>query len=475
VVTFLLVASFAVTGGLFAQIASGLEGFRDEVVLSGLQQPTDVAFGGDGQVLVAEKRGTVQLFESLDDPTPSLILDHRTEVNDYWDRGLLGIALAPGFPEPAWLYLIYTEDAPPGETPPWWGVPSQEGDACPDPPGALVAGCVASGVIARVAVGVDSRTTGEPEILLSGWCQQFRTHSVGDLVFGPDGALYASGGDGAGAHTVDTGQLGHEYWGGNPCGDPADEGGALRAQDLLTAGDPVGFNGAILRLDPVTGEAAAGNPLVGVGAADDDRIIAFGLRNPFRFAADPTTGSIYIADVGWSTFEEIDRIADPVDPVVENFGWPCREGPAPQSGYAVTALCQLLGSGGAAVGTVTDPILAIGHGSPADPQNCGSVSPFLTGIAFGGTSYPPPWGGSLFVVDGGSGCVWALPIDDDGLPDPDSRLTLPLRLAGAVALVAGPDGDLFYPSLGSGTIHRLRADPGLLFADGFESGGLDTW
>ena len=69
--------------------------------------------------------------------------------------------------------------------------------------------------------------TGDEDVLVEGWCQQFPSHSVGDLQFGPDGALYVSGGDGASFTNVDDGQ-----WGGtlpnsenpitpkNPCGDP---------------------------------------------------------------------------------------------------------------------------------------------------------------------------------------------------------------------------------------------------------------
>ena len=113
------------------------------------------------------------------------------------------------------------------------------------------------------------------QVLLESWCQIENSHSVGMLSFGPDGALYLSHGDGASYNYVDYGQDGG-------CSDPVNEGGALRAQDLRTSGDPVGFNGVLLRLDPDTGTAYPGNPLGGGANTEDDRIISYGFRNPFR-------------------------------------------------------------------------------------------------------------------------------------------------------------------------------------------------
>ena len=90
--------------------------------------------------------------------------------------------------------------------------------------------------------------TGPEQVLINDWCQQFPSHSQGDLRFGPDGMLYGTSGDGSSFTTVDYGQFG----GGtgsptqkNPCGDPpagvggtmtppTAEGGALRSQDLRT-------------------------------------------------------------------------------------------------------------------------------------------------------------------------------------------------------------------------------------------------
>jgi glucose/arabinose dehydrogenase len=131
---------------------------------------------------------------------------------------------------------------------------------------------------------------GTEQVLIEDWFQQFPSHSVGTLAFGPDGALYVSGGDGASFYFTDYGQKGIPL---NPGGDPpvpvggvqtppTAEGGALRSQDLRTSGDPVGLDGAVLRVDPSTGAAMAGNPL----AADPD---------PNAGASSPTGSAIPFA------------------------------------------------------------------------------------------------------------------------------------------------------------------------------------
>src|SRR5688500_15965092 len=119
--------------------------------------------------------------------------------------------------------------------------------------------------------------TGPEQVLIEDWCQQYGSHSVGDLAFGADGALYVSGGEGASFTFADYGQGGGSPGSPtpkNPCGDPPGgvgatltpptaEGGALRSQDLRTIGDPVSLDGTILRVDPDTGAAMPGNPLIG--------------------------------------------------------------------------------------------------------------------------------------------------------------------------------------------------------------------
>jgi glucose/arabinose dehydrogenase len=128
-----------------------------------------------------------------------------------------------------------------------------------------------------------------------------------------------TGGDGASFNFADWGQDGSPV---NPCGDPPGgvgatltpptaECGALRSQDLRTTSDPATLDGSVLRLDPLTGAAASGNPLIGSSDLNARRIVAQGLRNPFRMTNRPGTNELWLGDVGWGTWEEINRLQNP--------------------------------------------------------------------------------------------------------------------------------------------------------------------
>src|SRR5215469_11390552 len=73
-------------------------GFRDSVVLSGLTNPTVMQFAADGRIFVGQKNGVIKVYQSLTDTNPVTFADLSGEVDDYWDRGLLGLALPPNFP-----------------------------------------------------------------------------------------------------------------------------------------------------------------------------------------------------------------------------------------------------------------------------------------------------------------------------------------------------------------------------------------
>jgi glucose/arabinose dehydrogenase len=167
-------------------------GFQDSVAFGGLNSPTTVQFSKDGRVFVAEQSGLIKVFDNLSDTTPTIFADLRTNVYNYWDSGMLGLALDPNFPTNPYVYVLYTHDAPIGGTAPRWN------DACPSPPDPTKDGCVVSGRLSRLQADPNTNTmTGNEQVLIEDWCQQYPSHSVGGLVFGPDGALYASHGDGA--------------------------------------------------------------------------------------------------------------------------------------------------------------------------------------------------------------------------------------------------------------------------------------
>ena len=85
-------------------------GFTETTVFSGLTNPTVVRFAADGRVFVAEKSGLIKVFDALTDTTPTIFADLRTNVHNFWDRGLLGMALAPNFPTAPYVYVLYTYD-----------------------------------------------------------------------------------------------------------------------------------------------------------------------------------------------------------------------------------------------------------------------------------------------------------------------------------------------------------------------------
>jgi glucose/arabinose dehydrogenase len=431
-------------------------GFQETIVFSGLTQPTAVRFSPDGRVFVAEKSGLIKVFDSLSATTPTIFADLRTNVCDYWDRGLLGLALHPNFPATPYVYVLYSYDGPIGGAAPTWL------DTCPTPPGETD-GCVISGRLSRLTASGNAMA-GTEVVLLEAWGQQFSSHSIGDIAFGSDGALYVSGGDGASFNNVDYGQFGSPR---NPLGDPpvpvggaqtppTAEGGALRSQSLLrTEGGPALSNGAILRVDD-GGNPLPDNPLSGSSDAIAQRIIASGLRNPFRFTIQPGTGSVWIGDVGWATWEEIDKIPNPTAGLV-NFGWPCYEGTSYQPSYAAANLdiCTNLY---AASGAVTSPFYAYKQGAKVvSGESCPTGSSSISGLAFyTGDNYPSSYRGALFFADYSRRCLWVMLPDAGGQPDPSNIATFIAGAANPVDLQTGPGGDLFYVDLSGGKIRRIR-------------------
>ncbi len=442
---------------------TGTAGFQDVTLpQTGLVNPTVIQFAADGRVFVAEKSGRIYAFDSLTDTTPTLVADLRTSVHNYWDRGLLGMALHPNFPSIPLLYVLYSYDALPGGSAPQWGVAGQVSDTCPTPPGATTNGCVITGRLSSFNVGNPGAfplTAVSENVLISDWFQQFPSHSTGSLAFGADGALYATAGDGASFNYADYGQTASTP----SANDPATEGGALRSQDVRTSGDPVALNGSVIRIDPETGLDLAGNPRSTDPDANGRRIVAHGLRNPYRMTVRPGTNEIWIGDVGWSTWEEINRVVDGSDGVVENFGWPCYEGAAAQSGYQGLNLGICLGL---SAGQVTAPYYTYNHSAKVVAgEACGTGSSSIAGLAFypqtGGT-YPAPYRGALFFADYSRQCIWAMRPGANTLPDPNDRVTIKSGAAGPAYLVSGPGGDIFYAGYSDGRLHRITYASGNL-------------
>jgi glucose/arabinose dehydrogenase len=451
--------------------AATLPNFQESTALSGLINPTAVRFASDGRVFVAEKSGLIKVFDSLADSNgPTQFADLRTQVHNFWDRGMLGLALHPNFPATPHVYVLYTYDKDPfSPTVPRWGTPGVSSDPCPNPPGATADGCLVGGRLSRLTAS-GNVMTGSEQVLLQDWCQQYPSHSIGSLAFGQDGRLYVSGGDGASFNFVDYGQDGNPT---NPCGDPpvprggtqtppGAEGGALRSQDVRSSSDPAGLDGAILRVDPTTGAGVSGNPLFGSSDANARRVLATGLRNPFRFTIRPGTNELWIGDVGYGSWEEIDRL--PAGSA-RNFGWPCYEGAGRLASYdaADLGLCEQLysstGSAGDLVsGTATAPYFTYSHSDEVvTGESCPTGSSSIAGLAFyDGSTFPASYDGALFFADYSRDCIWVMRAGANGLPDAATRATFVSGAANPVDLQVGPDGALYYADFDGGKIRRVQ-------------------
>lgn len=237
---------------------------------TGFELPVGLTHAGDGtgDLYIVEQTGTIRRL-GADTQSMSVFLDVRDRVSTGGERGLLGLAFAPDYPESGVFYLDYTDTG--GHT-----------------------------VIARFR---STDGVGDPssEQIVLRVKQPYANHNGGQIAFGPDGYLYIGMGDGGSG------------------GDPA--GNAQNGSSLL---------GKMLRID-VTGaigtpdayRVPADNPFAG-NPAFRPEIWALGLRNPWRFSFDRGTGELYIADVGQNAWEEID--VEPAAAGGRNYGWNIFEG-----------------------------------------------------------------------------------------------------------------------------------------------------
>ena len=221
--------------------------------------------------------------------------------------------------------------------------------------------------------------------------------------------------------------------------------------------DPATLDGAILRLDPNTGAAMAGNPNLASPDANARRIIAHGYRNPFRFTFRPTTSELWVGDVGWNTWEEIDldreshrRHRQPRLAVLRGRR-PTVVVRQPGPPHLRRAL---RGAGG-------DRDRAVLHLQPQRdasrarrvPPRTARRSPAWRSTPSG--SYPTAYNGGLFFADYTRDCIWFMPAGTGGRPNAGQVTKFIEGAANPVYLTIGPGGDLFYADYDGGTIHRV--------------------
>ena len=422
--------------------------------------PTNFDFAPDGKIFVSDKVGRILVYSGRGAAGGSaqVVVDLQNEVHSYWDRGILGLAVDPDFANSPYVYFLYTYNRDPksGASAPQW--PAQ---GCNDPPGgggsgpSTGDGCVVSARIGRVKVNpatglaVEAKQTIFDSNSSGGWCEQFPSHSIGTLMFGPDGMLYAGAGDGASFDTADYGQFGGQRPGtpvpANPCGDPNDaggggrgnalslptsQGGSLRSQSVRSnVGDGYQpYDGSIIRINK-DGSVPGDNPLANIGGSAGNKapIVAYGLRNPFRFNFKPGTQQLWVGDVGYNSVEEVSHAAVGGTgggvTAVPNFGWPCYEGDEANTDFLGRShLCdQGLGT---AIGNVPSPLItatvAWSHSTDyAVDQGCKPVSSSPGSSSTGGsfvtaTDWPTALDGAYVFGEYGRQCLFALDANKQG-------------------------------------------------------------
>ncbi|MFC6017941.1 PQQ-dependent sugar dehydrogenase [Plantactinospora solaniradicis] len=247
-------------------------------VAFGLQRPTAIFApdDGSGRLLIAEKQGTIRVYH----PDTGLAAEPLLNITDRVDtsgneRGLLGLVTTPNFAQTRTLYVAYT---------------------------ALPEGTVTLSRFTLDSAGQQPIPANREQVVLTQAHSQFSNHNGGHVAFGPDGYLYWSIGDGGGS------------------------------DDVLNSGQNLGtLLGKILRLDVNRACGTqrycvpADNPFVNTAGARPE-IWTYGLRNPWKFSHDlGGDGSLWIADVGQGTWEEMDHLR--ANQGGANLGWSCREGP----------------------------------------------------------------------------------------------------------------------------------------------------
>ena len=331
--------------------------FARSQVAGGLASPTALEFAPDGRLFVAEQRGTLRMVKA--GGTLATVLDISGRVDPAGERGLLGVAFDPGFASNHYVYLHYTQKAT-GNTP-------------------------AHNRIVRFSVSGDTAVagSGKPVLRLNN-LSTATNHNGGAIHFGKDGKLYVAVGDNANA----------------------DNARSLR-----------NLKGKMLRINK-DGTIPSSNPFYNRTSGKNRAIWALGLRNPFKFAVKPATGTIFINDVGEATWEEINRGASGA-----NYGWPRHEGPESARSHV-------------------PPIFAYGHGGDPAATGCS-----ITGGAFYNPTtvqFPSGYVGDYFFSDFCSG--WIRRYD----PTSDKAVGFATGLDRPVDLKVSKDGSLYYLTRGAG-------------------------
>ncbi|WP_229203993.1 PQQ-dependent sugar dehydrogenase [Dyadobacter alkalitolerans] len=235
--------------------------FTYTTVVSGLDEPMEMAILPNYDIVVAERKGAVRYF---DNKTRELSTISQFNVFSGIEDGLLGVAADPDFKNNNWIYFYYG-----------------------------VGGDRHVSQLTRFELKDRKLIQESKKVLLEVPTQrQYCCHSAGYLTFDAAGLLYLSIGDNTNAEEIE----GHN---------PIDERpGRELADDQASTANSNDFRGKILRIKPEadgTYSIPDGNLFPKDGSLGKPEIFAMGVRNPFRMSVDPKTKYVYWGDVGPDT------------------------------------------------------------------------------------------------------------------------------------------------------------------------------
>jgi uncharacterized repeat protein (TIGR03806 family) len=340
---------------------------------------------------VLQQLGLVRRFTGTNPASAVTVLDitNRTFDLTQTEAGLLGMAFHPNFPADPRVFIYYIDQSTVGHL------------------AAFTATVDASGA---------ATINGASEQTLLTITKPFDNHNGGDIAFGPDGNLYLGTGDGGGG------------------GDPSEN-----AQRLTT------LQGKMLRIRigaPGAGYTIpADNPFAGNAqcpaggsrpSGNCPEIYAWGLRNPWRWSFDRSNGTLWVADVGQTTIEEVNTIQRG-----GNYGWDCREG------------AHVFEPAGCPASGLIDPIAEYTH----------ALGSAITGGYVYRGSQPTSLVGRYLFADFESGRIWAW------IPNPnDPASRTPTQLLQTTLNISsfgqGNDGELYVVHYTGGTLHRINFQGG---------------
>lgn len=337
---------------------------------------------------VLEKEGKIYYFPNKEKTSKKhLYLDISNRVDHSFEGGLLGMAFDPDFKENRYIYLSYTSSDKPT-------IDNSES---------------LYSRISRFKVNKkNSAVISESEIILLTIKQPWNNHNGGNILFGPDGFLYAGYGDGG-------------SW-----GDPKSNaqnvhtllGTMLRIDVNVDANDiSKGIKYKIPSDNPFASSTKCGE---GSGCPE---IYAWGLRNPWRWSFDRANGKLWAGDVGQGEWEEIDLVVNG-----GNYGWNCYEGHAD---YRLKNCDQTK--------KYIPPVIDYGH-QPSPESRDGMAASVTGGFVYRGKAIPELNGVYLY-ADFVHGLIW-------GLTDPYGEKTKAELLFDTdifiVTFAEANDGELFF-------------------------------